>query len=478
MAPIAAFTPAHELARRIRTREISPTEVVEFFLERSLRLDPHLNALATIAQDDAKRRAEAAERALARREEVGPLHGVPFVVKDLEWTKGIRTTMGSLIYRDFVPTDNSIAVEGLTRAGAIVLGKGNACEFGMQLETTNRLGPDTRNPWDPTRSSGGSSGGSAVAVATGFVPLATGSDSAGSIGNPSALCGVVGLKPTHGRVPLWPDPGDSHLLLDTGCQTRSVQDRALMLSIMAGEDSRDPASLRGPVPDFLSAASRPPGVLRVAWSTTFSRYPVEREIRDVVESAALLFGSMGHHLSEAEPCIDGHFLDTYMPLYLGDVHVAYDDLLSQRASDLDPLTRSSLGDARLVTLSQYVQALHRLVAIHRRVEEFFDDHDLLITPATPVCAFPALNPPDSIDGQPVPRDWTPHLSFLTPWNLAGNPSITVPAGLSEDGLPVGILLVAGAGREDLLLAAAAAFEQERPWAEQIPPLALDDTIAG
>jgi Asp-tRNA(Asn)/Glu-tRNA(Gln) amidotransferase A subunit family amidase len=250
-----------------------------------------------------------------------------------------------------------------------------------------------------------------------------------------------------------------------------------MLGVMAGEDPRDPASIRRPAPDYFSAVAESLGSIRVAWSTTYSQYPVEPEIREVVESAASVFKSLGHDLTQAEPQIEGAFYDTYMPLYLADVHTAFDQLLSQRPSDLDRLTLISLEDARRVTLSEYVQALHRLLTLRRRVEEFFSEYDLLVTPNNPVCAFPALEPPDQIDGQPVARDWTPHLSFLSPWNLAGNPWLAVPAGLSQNGLPIGALLVAASGREDLLLTAGAAFERERPWSTQIPPLASEGSEA-
>jgi Asp-tRNA(Asn)/Glu-tRNA(Gln) amidotransferase A subunit family amidase len=468
---VDAFTPGHELARRIQAREVSPREAIDFFLQRIRELNPRLHALLTIAEDGAVAAADRASDELSRGGEVGPLHGVPFVVKDLEWTQGIRTTMGSLVYRDFVPREDSIAVERLRRSGAIVIGKGNACEFGMHLETKNRLGPDTRNPWDTALSSGGSSGGSAVAVAAGLAPLATGSDSAGSIGNPSGLCGVVGVKPSHGRVPLWPDPGDSRLLLDTGVITRTVLDAALMLSVMAGEDRRDPVSIRGPAPDYATRLAEPVGRLRVGWSTDFSGYPVDREVREIVLSAVSVFEALGHRVEVGAPDIDGSFYDTFTPLYLADEHVGFDELLSRRPGDLDPDTRIELENARRVTLPEYVRALHRRAQFCRAVEEFFSKYDLLITPNNPVPAFPALDPPASIDGHVVARDWTPHLAFLAPWNLSGNPWITVPAGLSRAGLPVGVLLVAAIGREDLLFAAAAAFERERPWSTLIPPIA-------
>ncbi|MBK5233375.1 MAG: amidase [Thermoleophilia bacterium] len=449
-------------------------EVVELFLERSLRLDPELHAFRTIVEDRALNEADDADRAIERGENIGVLHGIPIAVKDLEWTEGIRTTMGSLVYRDDVPASDSIAVERLRESGAIVIGKTNTCEFGMQLESTNRLGPDTRNPWDTSKSSGGSSGGSAAAIAAGFAPLATGSDSAGSIGNPSALCGVVGIKPTHGRIPLWPDPEDSHIMLDTGCIARTVEDCALMLGVMAGEDSRDPVSIRGPAPVYRGENWRNLEKLRIGISTTFSGYPVDQEVRKLIGETAEVFKALGHDLVEAEPKTHKPVYDIYMPLFLGDVHTAFDHLLSQRPMELDPVTVRTLEDARRVTLSEYVQALHRLAIFRRRIDEYFDQYDLLITPNNPVPAFDALNPPSHIDGLPVTQDWMPHLAFLAPWNLAGNPWITVPAGRSKNDLPIGALLVAAKGREDLLFAAAAALETEKPWINHASPFAPND----
>jgi Asp-tRNA(Asn)/Glu-tRNA(Gln) amidotransferase A subunit family amidase len=183
---------------------------------------------------------------------------------------------------------------------------------------------------------------------------------------------------------------------------------------------------------------------------------------------------MGDSVELAEPQVDGSFYDTFMPLYLADEYVGFDHLLSRRPGDLDPDTRTELENARRVTLAEYVQALHRLWKFRSKITDFFAEYDLLVTPNNPVCSFPALEPPATIDGQPVARDWTPHLAFLAPWNLAGNPWISVPAGVSSDGLPIGLLLVAAVGREDLMFSAAAAFEEARPWASRVPELACSD----
>lgn len=470
MSRIDSYTSAIELARQVKSREITAREVTEKYLERIEDINPRVHAILTVVRTRALEEAARIDQKLEKDQEVGALAGVPFVAKDLEWTEGVRTTMGSLVYRDFVPDQDSIAVARLRRAGAILIGKTNTCEFGLQLETTNRLGPDTRNPYDSSRTVGGSSGGSAAAVAAGLVPVATGSDSAGSIGNPSAFCGVVGLKPSHGRIPQWPDLEDSHLLLDTGPITRSVEDSALMLSVMSGDDGRDPVAMRSPVPDFVSACSRTPKNLRVAWSSSYGGWPLDPEVRDTFGSAIDAFRSFGYDLVEAHPDVEDECLDIYTPLFMGDAHVAFDHLLSQRPFHLDPVTHDVLLDARNVTLAEYIKAHHKLAKMKRRVGAFFDEYDILITPNNLVPAFPALEPPPAIDGEAVPQDWTPHLGFLTPWNLAGNPHITVPAGRSSDGLPISILLVAAIGDEELLFEAASAFERGRPWSNIVPDL--------
>jgi Asp-tRNA(Asn)/Glu-tRNA(Gln) amidotransferase A subunit family amidase len=467
---ISPFTSGYELVDLYRKGDCGPVEVTTMFLDRISELNPELNAILTVAADGALAAARAAEDDTELDAARRPLHGVPLVVKDLEWTKGLRTTMGSLVYRDFVPDEDSIAVERLRNAGAIVIGKGNACEFGMHLETKNRLGPDTRNPWDLRLSAGGSSGGSAAAVAAGMAPIATGSDSAGSIGNPAALCGVVGVKPSHGRVPLWPDPGDARLFLDTGCITRTVRDAAMMLQVMAGPDKRDPVAIRDLPADFIAALDHTPAKLRIAWSDKTGGQPIDPEVRSVTTDAAAVFDELGFDVETATPKIEEPFFNTFMPLYLADEYVGFDYLLSQRPSDLDPDTRTELENARRVTLAEYVKALHRLWTFQAKVSDFFEEYDVLLTPNNPVPAVPALDPPSEIDGQPVPRDWTPHLAFLTPWNMAGNPWASVPCGFSREGLPIGLLIVAARGREDIMFAAAAAFENARPWRENVPPI--------
>ncbi|MEE9325299.1 MAG: amidase [Dehalococcoidia bacterium] len=465
-----ALTPAYKLAQLIKNKELSPVELVDCFLERISVLNPKLNAFLTVTESEARATAAAAEKALVTQKELPPLHGVPVAIKDLEYTKGIRTTSGSLVYKDFVPDEDSIAVERLRAAGAIILGKTNTPEFGLLGETKNRLGDDCRNPWDTRCTTGGSSGGSAAAIAAGLSPLATGSDSAGSISNPAGFCGVFGIKPTHGRIPLWPPAPDSLLLLDSGPISRTVKDAALMLGIMAGHDSRDPISIREKAPDYLSVVDKPLPKLRMAWSADMGYAKVDSEVRSASEEAARVFETLGCTVEEAAPDIEYPF-DIYTPIILADEYVAIGNLLEERPEDLFPESVVEMKPAREVTSVQYVRALNRLWHFQSRMSDFFEKYDILLTPTNVVTAFPVGDAPREIGGQPVKPHWTTFMPFQVCWNLTGYPAASVPCGFSANGLPIGLFIIGRWGQEDVVLAASAAFEQARPWADKIPQIA-------
>ncbi|MCH8186905.1 MAG: amidase, partial [Chloroflexi bacterium] len=261
-----AFAPASELRSLIANKQVSPVELTELYFERIDRLDPKLNAYLTLTRDEAMESARAAEQAVVRGDELGPLHGLPISIKDLEMTKGIRTTGGSLAFKDRVPAEDSIVVERVRKAGAVVLGKTNTPEFGLLGETRNRLGDDCRNPWNVERTSGGSSGGAGAAVVSGLCSLATGSDGGGSVRIPASFCGVYGIKPTQGRVPRYSGtsaPIVANQTSQSGPMSRTVEDSALLLQVLAGHDSRDPTSLRDSPPDFVAALDRDIRGLRI-----------------------------------------------------------------------------------------------------------------------------------------------------------------------------------------------------------------------
>jgi aspartyl-tRNA(Asn)/glutamyl-tRNA(Gln) amidotransferase subunit A len=443
-------------ARLIASRKVSAVEVLDWTLERIARLDPGLRAFLTICDRSARAGAVAADRAVAQERQLGPLHGVPFGVKDLEWTAGIRTTYGSPAFRDFVPDEDSIVVERLRAAGGIVVGKTNTSEFGLLGETRNPLIGETCNPWDPGRTVGGSSGGSAAAVATGMITIATGSDSGGSIPCPAAMCGVFGMKPTSGLVPTWPDPGDSRILLDSGPIARTVTDARLMLELLSGPDPRDPISCATAA---MSEVSSSP--LRIAWSPDLDRLAVDAEIVSAAAAAASVFEQLGHHVEAGCPDVGDPF-EIMLPL------VAADTLVFLERSEFERSSLSSDAAAELELLgtpsiTEYVRALNALTRFRQRVDAFFEGFDVMLTPATAVAAFPLGVAPSRIGGQSVDPRWTTFMPFQAPWNLAGQPTASLPCGQTRDGLPIGLQVTGPRGSDRTLLRLCAEFEQAAPW---------------
>jgi Asp-tRNA(Asn)/Glu-tRNA(Gln) amidotransferase A subunit family amidase len=465
-----AFMPATTMAAAIRSKKLSPVEVLDAILSRIEGLNPRLNAYLTVDADAAIQAARAAEQAAADGDELGALHGVPVSVKDLTCTRGLRTTLGSLLYRDNVPDHDAGAVERLRGAGAIILGKTNTPEFGLLGTTENRLGDPCRNPWNPERTSGGSSGGAASAVAAGLGPLALGSDGGGSVRIPSAFCGVFGLKPTFGRVPHHRDVCGWGTLSVTGPIARTVADAALMLDVMAGSHPEDPYSLPPPRYSFREAVQGDLKGLRAAWSPDLGYGAVELEVRRTAEAAAHRFADLGCAVEEDDPGIDdpiatGTFVDiaaAYTAAELEDVSTEQEGLLTEYAVSFRDYGRRVSG-------VQLVRADRSRLAMWRRLRDFFQRYDLLLTPTLAVPAFPIGREPQVIDGRRVvPFGWSP---FTPSFNLSGQPAANVPCGWSADGLPLGLQIVGRPFEEATVLRAAAAFEAAQPWQERHPPLA-------
>ena len=469
--PAIAFRSVVDLRRAIAVGELSPVEATQAALTAIDRLEPRLHAFLTVDADGALQAAGAAEAALAADGHDGrPLLGVPIAVKDLEDTRGLRTTYGSAAYSSHVPDADSAVVERLRAAGAIIVGKTNTPAFGLLGETKNRLGADCRNPWDPDRTTGGSSGGTAAAVAAGIVPVGTGTDSAGSINCPAGMCGLFGIKPTHGRVPMVPNYGDALLFNDAGPLTRTVADAALLLSVLGGRDPRDPVSLAAPPPDFEAAASGELGRVRIAWSPDAGHYAVDEEVAAIAGRAAEAFGELGNEPVSAEPSVPDPW-EIYTPLYTTDMRVAIGDWLAEHPDELYDETVAEIAAVPALSAEDYVRAFHGLLEFRRRMARFFEEYDLLLTPSTAVAAFRGGEPPSSIGGRTVTPSWRSFMPFQIMWNMTGQPCASVPAGWTANGLPVGMMIVGPYGREDLVLAAAAAFERARPWAAERPPVA-------
>ncbi len=469
-----AFTPAYKLAKLIAQKELSPVELTEACLRRIEELNPRLNAFLTVAADEAMADARQAEEAVMRGETLGPLHGVPTSIKDLEATKGIRTTKGSLAYQDWVPEQDELVVERIRAAGAVILGKTNTPEFGLSGTTENRLGDDCRNPWNPERVSGGSSGGAAAAVASGMHPIAQGSDGGGSIRIPSAFCGLYGIKGTQGRVPRRHiDIIDWHPVnfSQTGPMTRTVRDAAIFLQVMSGpHPEAGYGTIQKPPPDFTAALGQGVKGLRMAWSSDLGSAAVDPEVRETAEGAAKVFQELGASVESAGFKLD---IEELLEIYktLGNVRsfINYGHLLEEQADLLVANNREILEDGQKITGFRYAIALAELEKCRAYVDDFFNKYDLLLTPALAVAAFPCGQRPKVIDGRQVGErlGFSP-FTFL--FNMTRNPAASVPCGFSGEGLPIGLHLVGPRGDEVTILRASAAFEEARPWADKFPPV--------
>jgi aspartyl-tRNA(Asn)/glutamyl-tRNA(Gln) amidotransferase subunit A len=453
---------ANELLERYRARELSPVEATAAVLARIEALDPTLNAFVTVTPELALAAARAAERAYAGPEPPPALCGVPVSVKDVVPTAGVRTTMGSRLFADWVPDADAPLVERLRGAGAVPLGKTTVPEFGWKGDSGNPVNGPARNPFDPARTAGGSSGGAAAAVASGMGPLAQGGDGAGSIRIPAAFCGVVGLKPSHGRVPYAP-AGALELLVAEGPIARTVADAALMLDALAGPDPRDRLSLPADGPPFADACGRGVAGLRIAWSPDLGHARVDPEVARVAREAAGALGAVEEldgRLDDPHDDLELLFATAYAGLHLDRYGSDLDP--DEARARLDPGLRALIERGERRSAAELAAAHLRRLRFCDRVREFMRPFDLLLTPTLPVTAFPAGD--DHPPGSTAYR-WLP---FTYPFNLTGQPAITVPAGLAG-GLPVGLQIV-GRWRDDrTVIAAAAAFERARPWVQSLRP---------
>ncbi|MGD9713039.1 MAG: amidase [Thermomicrobiales bacterium] len=466
MSEDLCFMPATEMLVLYRNRSLSPVEVTTAVLEHIERYEGALNAFVTRTPDLAMDQARASEAAYVSGD-AGPLQGVPLSIKDLTPTRGIRTTRGSLLYKDWIPDYDPPFVQRVLDAGAVMLGKTNTPEIGWKGETTNRVSGSTHNPWKFGRTPGGSSGGGAAAVAAGMGPLAQGSDGAGSIRIPCGFSGIFGFKPSFGLIPQHPASalGDvSHM----GPMTRTVTDSALLLNVTAGADESDRWSWSSGV-DYLTALS-PDDVkgLRIAWTPDLGYSPVESEIAKIAGEASRAFVDAGAILEDANPGLADPWdiIDTIWSCGMAGIH--RDDLDDVRDL-IDPGRLAVIESANRFTGTDLGNALIRRNAYYDGIRAFFTRYDLLLTPTLPCEAFPVGQAcPDAIAGQPTTYlGWT---TFTYPFNLTGSPAATVPAGFTESGLPVGLQIVGRRGADALVLSAAAAFERLRPWAQNRPDL--------
>ncbi len=463
-----AFTPAYELVQMIKSKRLSPVELMEAIFRRIEELNPKLNAYLTLAEKEAMQAARQAESALGRETDLGLLHGLPISIKDLYCTKGIRTTFGSLPYKDFIPDEEGPMVERLKATGAIIVGKTNVPEFGLAISTENKLEDACRNPWNTGRTSGGSSGGAGASVAAGISPLASGSDGGGSTRIPASFCGIYGLKPTQGRIPLDPDPLSGGAIQVIACQgpmTRNVKDAALMMNVMSGPDERDYTSIRAASPDFLKELDGSLKKLRIAWSSDLGYGGVDPEVKSITKAAVHTFEELGHEVEEATPALGA-------PFEAWDVIIATHDamvsgfLLDEHADELMPYARLALEMGCKLSGIEAAKAWVEVERCRRGMINFLGKYDLLITPTTAVPAFP-IDEKSKKPGYGSIINWE-FAPFTTLFNFTANPAASVPCGFSSDGLPIGLQIVGRLEDEVTVLRASAAFEEAKPWVNKRP----------
>ena len=463
-----AFTSAVEMRRLIGSKGVSVPELVEFFYQRIEQLDPRLNAYLALCPDQAIDQARAAQEAVQRGDSLGPLHGIPVSIKDLEMTKGIPTTVGSAVFKDRTPEADSVVVERIRQAGAIILGKTNTPEFGLSGTTETKVGGPGRNPWNPERTSGGSSGGAAAALASGLCTLASGSDGGGSIRIPASFCGVFGIKPSQGRVPRFGGYGRpaANQFSQSGPLSRTVADAAMFLQVLAGNDPRDPTSLRQDAPDFSAGLTKGVKGLRIAWSADLGYAGVDPEVARIAGEAAQVFQELGAVVEEPQLVIEDPF-NAFWDAFATAAYTSYGHLLPEHKDDFTDYGLRSLEHGASLSAADLSRALLRVDVLRRQMELFFDDYDLLLTPTMAVTAFPIEARPSVIGGKEVEPFWG-FLPFTFPINMTGQTASSIPCGFSADGLPIGLHIIGPHGAEALVLQASAAFEEARPWIQKRP----------
>lgn len=455
---------AVEARRLIGCKRLSATELVESCIGRITSVDPAVNAMVARDFDRAHAAAVACDAATMRGDALGPLHGLPLGVKDLEDVAGLRTTYGSTLFRDHVPTRDELIVQASRHAGAIVLGKTNTPEWGAGANTRNAVYGATGNPFDPRRSAAGSSGGSAVALATGMLPLATGSDMGGSLRNPAAFCGIVGFRPTPGLVPSEKRALGWNPLSVLGPMARTVPDLCLMLSCMASDDARDPLAYTvagGAVRrsgDFTMPGTVDLAGLRVALTPDFGVAPTERHVAEVFAEKTALFRHVFARCEEASPDCTGTN-EAFETLRAAAALASHHDRVRDTPDAVGPNVHADVAAGLKLSALDVARASQHQTVLYRRWLRFFDDYDIILSPAVTISPRPWSELfPASIDGAPT-RTYFHWLSLAYAVSLVGHPAASLPVGLDRAGMPFGLQIVGRRGGDAQVLAVAAALER-------------------
>jgi aspartyl-tRNA(Asn)/glutamyl-tRNA(Gln) amidotransferase subunit A len=466
---IGSYASALEIRAAIVGGEVSAAEVMAETLSRMEAVEPALNAFVTPMPEQAMEAARAADEALAGGRDPGPLYGVPISVKDLINVEGVRTTFGSHTMADNVAEAHAPSVERVRAAGACIIGKTTTTEFGCKAGGGDSpLSGVTRNAWDTSKTPGGSSAGAATSVAAGVTPLALGTDGGGSIRIPASFCGVFGMKAQFGRVPVFPTSA-TPTLGHVAPMARSVRDVAALLGVISGFDARDPASISGPLPNYLAACDAPVEGMRVAWSPTLGYARPEPEVLELAEKAALAFQDLGCSVELVEKVMDDPVEMWNAEFYAG-AGTRLKGALRDSPELLDPAVVEILEDALEGRVEDYYEKVFARYELREKVRQFFESYDLLLTPTLPVAPFGVgVNVPPQLPERSI-VSW---VFYTYPFNLTGNPAASIPCGFTDEGLPVGLQMVTAIKRETDLLGAAAAFEEAHPWAHVVPSLELE-----
>ena len=456
---IDCFSSARDMLAAVRSKEISARELMELHLARIDRVNGAINAIVSLDVDRAKAGALAADERLARGEKIGALHGLPFAFKDTHQVGGWRSTSGSPLREHHVPDADELIVERIRGAGAITIGKTNVPEWAAGSHTFNPIFGTTVNPYDPTRSAGGSSGGAAAALASGMVSLADGSDMGGSLRNPASFCNVVGLRPSPGRVPQWPVANAWEATEVQGPMARNVADLALLLSVISGPSSRVPLALETPGAEFARPLRDELTGVRVALSADLhGAFEVDNEVAAVLHAQRGVFTDAGAVVVDAEPDLDGAE-DTFRTLRAWHFQSTFGELLAAHPDKFKSSLAANIRAGASLTGADIARAYKQRTTLTERMRVFFHDHDVLVLPVSQVPPFSANDEyPHQINGraQETYLDWMRSAYFIT---VTGCPALSLPAGFTAEGWPIGIQIVAAPNQEHRLLDIAYAFEQ-------------------
>ena len=464
------FMTAAELSQRIRAKDLSAKEVMEAFLTQIERVNPKVNAIVTLLPEQAIEQATAADEVLTRGEAVTALHGLPIAHKDLFPTRGIRTTFGSPIFKDFVPAEDALIVERLKKAGAITIGKTNTPEFGAGAQTYNEVFGETLNPYDTSMTCGGSSGGAAVALACGMLPIADGSDTGGSLRIPANFCNVVGFRTSPGRVPIWPNVVGWFPITVQGPMARTVRDAALILSAIAGPDPRSPIAIADPGSQFYRPLERDFTGVRIAWGHNLGGLPVDARVTNTIDSQRSVFDDLGCVVEDGEPDFAG--ADEVFKIWRAwRFELAYSDLLKTHRDQLKDTVIWNIEEGMKLNGPQIGQAELKRTEIYHRVRKFMETCEFIILPVNQVPPFDVTQRyVTEIAGEKMETyiDWMKSCYYVT---VTGLPAISVPCGFTPEGLPIGVQIV-GRHQDDFgVLQLAYAFEQATEFWKQRPSIA-------